>query len=110
MRQIMDSVFEKTYVCKTAFSAVMRSCSWRRSLLAPNAGNVELCASFAAADLNIVGNSCHQICSGRGRWLRVDCRGRCRMQQLRIVSFPSVGLLRVGNLHCFGVRHIVVGN
>ena len=33
----------------------MRSCNGRKSLLAPNEGSVELCASFAAADLNILG-------------------------------------------------------
>ena len=39
---------------KTDFSAVIRSCNGRKSLLPPIDGIVELCAIFVAAVLNIV--------------------------------------------------------
>jgi hypothetical protein len=42
------------YDLTIAFSAVMRSCSGRKSLFPPKAGIVELWASFVAADLNII--------------------------------------------------------
>ena len=37
-----------------AFSVVIRSCNGLKSLFPAKAGIVELCASFAAADLNMV--------------------------------------------------------
>lgn len=49
----MEGKDPRSYDVIMAFSAVMRSWSGRNALFPANAGNVELWASFAAADLSI---------------------------------------------------------
>lgn len=43
-----------THDMRTAFSAVIKSCSGLKSLFPPKAGSVELWAIFAAAVLNMM--------------------------------------------------------
>lgn len=59
-----------THEFSTDFSAVISSCSVRRSLFTPKTGIVELCAIFFAAVLNIAANKIVQrvqVAAGMGK-------------------------------------------
>ena len=94
-----------TYDCMTAFSAVMRSCSGLKSLLAPNAGSVELCAIFAAADLNIVWR-CEGLVYVRGCCSRRRRRRSVQQARRRLLRCTRQDALDQDTSSCFTILMI----